>query len=103
MKKFLIYQLSHFSLANIWLPKEDSFFRFILLLLGNINVNASQTTVSQSKIPLNNLPIYNSDEPIMPSACYSSDYIKGHVNFQMEYFLKNRLAYFTFKYEQPTT
>ena len=54
-------QLSYFALASIRLDRYDSFFRLILLLLGDINVNPGPTTVNNIKTPLNNLPLHNSN------------------------------------------
>ena len=42
-------QLSYFALTNIQLHKY-SFFRFILLLLGAININLGQTTLNNNEI-----------------------------------------------------
>ena len=44
------------------------------MLSGDVNVNPGPTTVSNNNIPLNALPFYNYDEPIMPSECDSSGY-----------------------------
>ena len=71
-------QLSYFALANIRLHRCDSFFRFILLLQGDINVNPSPTAVNNSKVPLNALPFYNCHEPTITSKCNSFDYNKEH-------------------------
>ena len=66
-------QLSYFAFANIRLHSYDSFFRFILLLSCDVNVDPGPTTVNNNKIPLNALSFYNYDEPTMPSKCDSSD------------------------------
>ena len=47
----------------------DSFFRFILLLLGDININSSPNTVYNNKIPLNTHQFYNRNEPTVPFKC----------------------------------
>ena len=47
---FLRCELLYFALANIRLHRNDSFSRFILLLLGDINVNPGPTTVNNNKI-----------------------------------------------------
>ena len=70
---FLRCQLSYFALENFRLHRYVSFFMFILLLSGEININPGPTTVNNNKFPLNALPFYNCDEPIMPSECDSSD------------------------------
>ena len=56
---FLSCQLSYFALANIRLHRYDSFFRFILLLLGDIKVNPGPTSVTNNIIPLDTLPFHN--------------------------------------------
>ena len=60
--------------------RYDSFFRFILLPLGDINVNPGPTTVNNNKVPLDALSFHNCDEPFIPSICDSSDYNKEHDN-----------------------
>ena len=71
-------QLSYFALANIWLHRHDSFFRFTLLLSGDININLRGTTVTNNSIPLNTLPFHNHDEPTMPSEWNSLGCYKAH-------------------------
>ena len=61
---FLICQFSYFAKANIPLLTYDSFFRFILLLSGSINVNLGPTTVNNNRISLNTLPFHNCGEPV---------------------------------------
>ena len=51
---------------------------FILLLLGDINVNPGPTTVNNNIAPFNTLPFHNCDNPTMPSECNSSDCFKAH-------------------------
>ena len=92
--RFLRCQFSCFTLPNIHLHKYDSFFRFILLLSGDINVNPDSTTVNNNNVPLNALPFYSCNEPTKPSECNSSDYAKEHDDSKWNIF-KNRLAYFT--------
>ena len=64
---FLRCQLSYFPLANIRLHRYDSFFRFILLLSGDININPGLTTITNNSIPLSTLPFRTCGEPTMPS------------------------------------
>ena len=64
---FLRWYLSYFALENIRLHRNDSFFRIILLLLGDINVSPGPTTVTNSNIPLNTLPHHNHGDSTMPS------------------------------------
>ena len=47
---FLRCYLSYFALAKIRLLRYDSFFRFILLLSGDINVNPGPATVNNNKV-----------------------------------------------------
>ena len=71
---------SYFALANIRLHRYDSFFRFILLLSGDINVNLGPTAVTNNSIPLNTLPFHNCGEPTMPPECNSLGCYKVHDN-----------------------
>ena len=88
---FLRCQLSNFALANIRVHRYDSFFRFILLLSGNINVNLGPTTVTNNSIPLNTLPFHNCGEitPTMSSESNSLGCCKGHDSSKWKIFLKN--------------
>ena len=52
-------QLSYFVFASIQLLRYHSFFRLVLLLSGDVNVNQDQTTVNNNSIPLNTLPFHN--------------------------------------------
>ena len=88
---FLRCQLSYFGLANILLHRYDSFFRFILLLSGNVNVNPGPTTVTNNSIPLNTLPFHNHGEPTMPSECNSLGRYKAHDNSKWKIFKKKGL------------
>ena len=91
---FLRCQLSYFALANIRLNRYDSFFRFILLLLGDINVNPGPTTVNDNKIPLNTLPFYKCDEPVMTSKCDSSDHNKEQCDSKLNMFTKRACIFY---------
>lgn len=62
---------------------------FILLLLGDINVNPGPTTVNNNIAPFNTLPFHNCDNPTMPSECNSSDFCKAHGNSKWNIFKKN--------------
>ena len=62
---FLGCQLSFFALANIRLHRYNSFFRLILLLSVDINVNPGPTKVNNNKVPLHVLPFSNCDEPTL--------------------------------------
>ena len=95
---FLKFQFSYYTFSNIQSHRYDSFFRFILLLLGDINVNPGQTTLNNNKIPLNTPPFYNCNEPTMSSECNSSDCYKEHDN-SIEDFRKKRFAYFTLDHQ----
>ena len=88
---FLRCQLSYFPLANIRLHRYDSFFRFILLLSGDININPGPTTVTSNSIPLNTLPFRTCGEPTMPSEVNSLDCCKGHNNSKWKIFLRKDL------------
>ena len=68
---FLRCQLSYLALANIRLHRYGLFFRFILLLSGDTNVNLIPTNVNNNSILLNTLPFHNHGEPAMPSECNS--------------------------------
>ena len=92
---FLRCQLSYFALANIRLHRYNSFFRFILLLSCDINVNPGPATVNDNKVPLKALPIYNCDEPTAPSKCGSSDYSKEHDNSKWNIFKKRACKCYT--------
>ena len=48
--RFLRCQLCYFAIANIWLHRCDSFFRFMCLLSDDINPNPGPTTIKNSKI-----------------------------------------------------
>ena len=69
---FLRCQLFYVPLANIRLHRYDSFFRFILLLSGDININRGSTSVTNNSIPLNTLPFRNCGEPTMPSETWAA-------------------------------
>ena len=88
---FLRCQLSYFALAKIRLHRYHSFFRFILFLLGDINVNSGPTTVTNNIIPLNNLPFHNHGEPFMTSGCNSLGCYKAHDNSKWKIFKKKGL------------
>ena len=78
-------------MGHIWLQSYDSFFRFTLLLLGDINVNTGPTTVNDDSIPLNSFTkIHNSHEPAMLSECNSCDFSKAHYNSKWKVFKKNK-------------
>ena len=94
---FLGCQLSFFALANIRLHRYNSFFRLILLLSVDINVNPGPTKVNNNKVPLHVLPFSNCDEPTINSKCDSSDYTKQLNNSKWNIFEKKGLAYFTFE------
>ena len=64
------------------------FFRFILLLLGDINVNQGPTNITNNSIPSNILPFQNCPKPGIPSECTSSGYYKAHDNSKLKIFKK---------------
>ena len=88
---FLRCQLSYFPLANIRLHRYDSFFRFILLLSGDININPGPTTVTNNSIPLSTLPFRTCGEPTMPSKVKSLGCCKAHNNSKWKIFLRKGL------------
>ena len=71
--------------------KVDSFFRLILLFLGDINVNPGPNTVAHNSIPLNTQPMHNHGEPTMPSECNSLGCYKAHDNSKWKIFTKKSL------------
>ena len=86
---FLRCQLSYFSLGQIRLHRYGSFFRFTLLLLGNLNVNPASTTVNDNSIPLIILLFQVCYKPTMPSRCVSSEFQKAHYSSKLSIF-KNK-------------
>lgn len=86
---FLRCQLSYFSLGQIRLHRYGSFFRFTLLLLGNLNVNPASTTVNDNSIPLIILLFHVCYKPTMPSRCVSSEFQKAHYSSKLSIF-KNK-------------
>ena len=93
-EQFLRGQFFYFSLANIRLNRYDSFFRFILLLSGDINFKPVPTTVTNNIILLNTLPFHNCGEPTMPSECNSLSCYKAHDNYKLKIFKKKDLHIF---------
>ena len=91
---FLRYQLSYFALANIRLHRYDLFFRFILLLSGDINANSGSTTENNNKDPLNVLPFYNCDEPTISSEYNTSDYNKEYDDSKSNIFKKRACIFY---------
>ena len=91
---FLRCELLYFALANIRLHRNDSFSRFILLLLGDINVNPGPTTVNNNKIYLNTLSFYNCHEPTAPSECNSFADNKEHDNSKWNIFKKGSFIFY---------
>ena len=83
---FLTCQILYFALAIFRLHRYDSFFRFLLLVLGDINVSTGLTTVTNNSIPLNTLPFHDCGEPTMPSECNSSGCYKAHENSKWNIF-----------------
>ena len=77
MLTFILYS-SKYSVTQV--TEHDSFFRFILLLSGDINVNPGPTTENNDEISLSTVSFYNCDEPNIPSECDSSDCNKEHNN-----------------------
>ena len=86
---FLRCRLSYFSLGQIRLHRYGSFFRFTLLLLGNLNVNPASTTVNDNSIPLMILLFHVCYKPTMPSRCVSSEFQKAHYSSKLSIF-KNK-------------
>lgn len=79
--------------ANVQLHRYNSFFRFILLFVSDVNVKPGPTIVNNNKISLNILPFYNYDEPTMPfKGNKKHDYSKWNI-------LKKELACFAFEYQ----
>ena len=86
---FLRWQLSYFSLGHIRLHRYDSFIRFILLLLGDMNVNPGQITVNNNSINSNIPQFHNCHQPTMPSERNSSHFYKAHDNSKLKIFKNN--------------
>ena len=86
---FLRWQLSYFSLGHIGLHRYDSFFRFILLLLSDMNVNPGPITVNDNSINSNMPQFHNYHKPTIPSERNSSHFYKAHYNSKFKFFKNN--------------
>lgn len=87
---FLRWQFCYFAVANDGLHRYNSFFWFILLLLGAVKVNLGWNAVTNCSIPLNTTPFYNWRETTMPCKCNSSGCYKAYDNTKWKIFQKKK-------------